>query len=98
MRRLRHVTESSEATYDRRGDGVNTRATRRGPAMQDTISELQPRAWASVGAAIAVAALVGTVAELGRRRVCEIAVLDPRGPFDPYYGLAEYALIVVIAI
>lgn len=62
--------------------------------MQHKFSQLQPWAWASVSAAVAAVALAGTVAEMTRRRVSEIAVLDPRAPFDPYYGLAEYACSV----
>lgn len=62
--------------------------------MQHRISQLQPWAWVSVSAAIAAVALAGTAAEMTRRRSSELAVLDPRAPFDPYYGLAEYALNV----
>ena len=62
--------------------------------MQQKIHEMQPWAWASVSAAIAAVALAGTVAGMTRRRSNELAVLDPRAPFDTYYGLAEYALSI----
>lgn len=62
--------------------------------MQHKFSELQPWAWASVSAAIAAVAVAGTVAEITRRQASGIAALDPRAPFDPYYGLAEYALSI----
>jgi hypothetical protein len=60
--------------------------------MQHRINQVQPWAWASVSAAIAAIAVAGTVAEVTRRNFSQIAVLDPRAPLDPYYGLAEYAL------
>lgn len=62
--------------------------------MQHKISNIKPWAWVSVSAAIATAAIVGTTAEVVRRNVGQIATLDPRMPFDPYYGLAEYAVSV----
>ena len=60
--------------------------------MHHKLNEIKPRAWASVSAAVAAVALVGTVAEMTRRSSGQIAVLSPGAPFDPYYGLAEYAL------
>ncbi len=57
--------------------------------IQQKISDIQPYTWASAIAAIAVA---GTLATMTRRWTNQIGPLDPREPFDPYYGLAEYAL------
>jgi len=53
-----------------------------------------PWAVVSVVAALAAATAAGTVAELTRRRVVQIEVLKPDAPFDPYYGLAEYAFSI----
>ena len=58
--------------------------------MRHAAVNTQPWAVASVVAAITVAAVAGTVAELTRRKINQIATLDPRAPFDPYYGMAEY--------
>ncbi len=62
--------------------------------MHHKFNEITPWAWASVGAAIASAAILGTAAEVVRRKAGQIAILDLGLPFDPYYGLAEYALSV----
>jgi hypothetical protein len=62
--------------------------------MHHKLNTITPWAWASVSAAVAAVALAGTVAEMTRRNAGQIAVLDPRAPFDPYYGLAEYALSI----
>ena len=62
--------------------------------MHHKFSDIKPWAWASVSAAIATAAIVGAAAEVVRRKADQIATLDPGVPFDPYYGLAEYALSV----
>jgi hypothetical protein len=62
--------------------------------MHHKLSEIKPWAWASVSAALATAAVVGTFAEVVRRKARQIATLDPAAPYDPYYGLAEYALSV----
>jgi|GEM_PF-5087274 len=62
--------------------------------MHHKFSEIKPWAWASISAGIATAAVLGTVAEVVRRKVDQIATLDPGAPFDPYYGLAEYAVNV----
>lgn len=62
--------------------------------MRQRLNDVQPWAWASVSAALAAVAVAGTVARMTSTRVSELAVLDPRAPFDPYYGLAEYALSV----
>ncbi len=63
--------------------------------MQYKFSDVQPWTWASVSAAVAAMALAGTVANMTRRTSSDIAVLDPSAPFDPYFGLAEYAFSVV---
>ena len=60
--------------------------------MQHRISNIQPWAWASVSAVVATVAIAGTVAEVTRRNIGQLHALDPRAPFDPYYGLAEYAV------
>lgn len=62
--------------------------------MHHKFSEVKPWAWASVSAVIAATAIVGTAAEVVRRKTGQLATLDPAMPFDPYYGLAEYALSV----
>jgi hypothetical protein len=62
--------------------------------MHHKVSDVKPWAWASVSAAIATAAILGTAAEVVRRKSGQIATLAPGAPFDPYYGLAEYALSV----
>jgi hypothetical protein len=55
---------------------------------------IKPQPWAMVSlvVAIAVAAAAGTVAEVARRKLRQIATLDPRASFDPYYGMVEDAL------
>ena len=58
--------------------------------MRFRISDVRPWAWASISAAITTLAVVGTLAEVTRRKVRQIAVLDPRESFDPYFGMAEY--------
>jgi hypothetical protein len=62
--------------------------------MRQFTAPQHPWAVASVLAAVAAATIAGTVAEMTRRSTDQITVLDPRAPFDPYYGLAEYALSV----
>ena len=62
--------------------------------MRQFPANQHPWAVASVLAAVAAATIAGTVAELTRRSAGQMTVLDPRAPFDPYYGLAEYALSV----
>jgi hypothetical protein len=62
--------------------------------MHHNVSQIKPWAWASVSAAIATAAILGTFAEVVRRKAQQIATLDPAAPYDPYFGLAEYALAV----
>ena len=62
--------------------------------MRRTVTHPQPWAVASLVAAIATAAVAGTVAGITFRQASKLAVLDPRASFDPYYGLAEYALSV----
>lgn len=62
--------------------------------MDRRVSKARPWVWASVSAALATVAVAGAEARMIRGRVSEIALLDPRAPFDPYDGLAEYALSV----
>jgi hypothetical protein len=62
--------------------------------MHHKLSQSNPWAWASVSAAIATAAVIGTFAEVVRRKAQQISTLDPAAPYDPYFGLAEYALAV----
>jgi hypothetical protein len=60
--------------------------------MRHVTSVRHPWAIVSVIAALAAATAAGTAAELTRRRADQITVLRPDTPFDPYYGLAEYAV------
>ncbi|HEX5166184.1 MAG TPA: hypothetical protein VFV93_12360 [Thermomicrobiales bacterium] len=60
--------------------------------MCHTTIKSHPWAVTSVVAAIAAAAAAGTVAEVTRRALRQIAALDPRASFDPYYGMVEDAL------
>lgn len=62
--------------------------------MHHKLSGIKPWAWASISAGIATLAVAGTVAEVVRRTAHQITTLDPAAPYDPYYGLAEYALSV----